>query len=389
LHRKIETRMEVSTRTHYLNQLFSYERKTEIADSKLEIIPFRFVQTIGALEIESFQEELSEADFFPVSDNLILENKSFTYMVFNPLGRVKSDQAIILLHGLNERTWEKYLTWAEYLVITTGKPVILFPIAFHMNRSPRSWSDPREASSWVIQRKLEVLDLCNSTFANVALSCRISKNPLRFYASGRESVYNLWQLVHDIKSGVHPLFKEDTSINLLAYSIGAFLSQVLLLANPGNLFTDSRLFMFCGGSIFSEMDGRARDIMDKEAFERMEYYFTHSFIERTSIPETFKNDFLEHAFKAMIRPDILKLFRENFFEKASDRIRAVSLKQDTVIPTTGISLALGRAACKILKEIDFPFSYSHQVPFPMRGKVNPVEVNQAFASVFNQAASFL
>ena len=100
MHRKIETRMEVSTRTHYLNQLFSYERKTEIADSKLEIIPFRFVQTIGALEIESFQEELSEADFFPVSDNLILENKSFTYMVFNPLGRVKSDQAIILLHDV-------------------------------------------------------------------------------------------------------------------------------------------------------------------------------------------------------------------------------------------------------------------------------------------------
>ena len=101
------------------------------------------------------------------------------------------------------------------------------------------------------------------------------------------------------------MFKEDTSINLLAYSIGAFLSQVLLLANPGNLFTDSRLFMFCGGSIFSEMDGRARDIMDKEAFERMEYYFTHSFIERTSIPETFKNDFLEHVSQIIGEPAYL------------------------------------------------------------------------------------
>lgn len=381
--------MEVSTRTHYLNQLFSYERKMEIADSKLEIIPFRFTQTIGAGEIESFQRELSEADFCPVPDNYIAENKSFTYTVFNPQGRTKSSQAIILLHGLNERTWEKYLTWAEYLVSVTGKPVILFPIAFHMNRTPRSWSDPRAASSWVVQRKQEVTDLCNSTFANVALSCRISKNPLRFYASGRESAYNLWQLVQDIKSGTHPLFKEDTEINLFAYSIGAFLSQVLLLANPGNLFSDSRLFMFCGGSIFSEMDGRARDIMDKEAFDRMEHYFTHSFIERVSVPATFKNDFLEHAFKAMIRPDVLKDFREGFFEKASDRIRAVSLKKDTVIPTTGISSALGGSACKILKEVDFPFPYSHQVPFPIRGKVNPVEVNQAFASVFNQAASFL
>ena len=381
--------MEVITRTRYLNQLFSYEHKTEIADSKLEIIPFRFTQTIGSGEIESFQKELPSTDFCSLSDNHIEENKSFTYTVFNPQGRQKSDQAIILLHGLNERTWEKYLPWAEYLVMTTGKPVILFPIAFHMNRSPQLWSDPRTASSWVAHRKQEVADLCNSTFVNVALSCRISKNPLRFYASGRESVYNLWQLVQDIKSGTHPLFKEDTGINLFAYSIGAFLSQVLLLANPGGLFTDSRLFMFCGGSIFSEMDGRARDIMDKEAYDRMEHYFTHSFIERTSVPASFKNDFLEQAFKAMIRPDVLQEFREKFFENASERIRAISLKQDTVIPTKGIFSALGGASDKILKEMDFPYPYSHQVPFPMRGKMDPLPVNQAFTSVFNQAASFL
>jgi len=381
--------MEVSTRTKYLNQLFSYERKTEIADSKLEIIPFRFTQTIGAGEIESFQKELSETNFCQMADNHIVENKHFTYMVFNPLKREKSGEAIILLHGLNERTWEKYLTWAEYLAMTTGKPVILFPIAFRMNRSPQLWSDPRAASPWVSRRKEEVADLCNSTFANVALSCRISENPLRFYASGRESVYNLWQLVQDIKTGVHPLFKEGTSINLFAYSIGAFLSQILLLANPDGLFTDSRLFMFCGGSIFSQMDGRARDIMDREAFDRMEHYFTHSFIERTSVPATFKNDFLEQAFKAMIRPDVMKEFREKFFQSASDRIRAISLKKDTVIPTTGIFSALGKASDKILKEMDFLYPYSHQVPFPIRGKVDSAAVNQAFTSVFSQAASFL
>lgn len=92
--------------------------------------------------------------------------------------------------------------------------------------------------------------------------------PVTLLRLGRESVYNMWQLVHEIKNGEHPLFKEDTSINLFAYSIGALLSQVLLLANPDKMFTDTRLFMFCGGSIFSEMDGNARDIMDKEAFAR-------------------------------------------------------------------------------------------------------------------------
>ena len=70
--------------------------------------------------------------------------------------------------------------------------------------------------------------------------------PVTLLRLGRESVYNMWQLVHEIKNGEHPLFKEDTSINLFAYSIGALLSQVLLLANPDKMFTDTRLFMFCG-----------------------------------------------------------------------------------------------------------------------------------------------
>jgi len=44
-------------------------------------------------------------------------------------------------------------------------------------------------------------------------------------------------------------------------SIGAFLSQVVLMANQKNLFSDSRLFMFCGGSIFRSMFGVSRSIM--------------------------------------------------------------------------------------------------------------------------------
>lgn len=151
--------------------------------------------------------------------------------------------------------------------------------------------------------------------------------PVTLYASGRESVYNMWQLVHEIKNGEHPLFKEDTSINLFAYSIGALLSQVLLLANPDKMFTDTRLFMFCGGSIFSEMDGNARDIMDKEAFAKVRHYFRHDFLENRTLPTSFKNDFLEQAFKAMVREDVLRDYRESFFQRACDRIRAISLKK--------------------------------------------------------------
>lgn len=381
--------MDISIRTQQLNRLFSYDKKANLEGSCLEIQPFHFTQTAGASEINEFQRALAATEFCTVTDNHIQENKAFPYIVFTPSGKEKRDEAIILLHGLNERTWEKYLTWAEHLAENTGKPVILFPIAFHMNRTPSRWCNPREMLSWANVRKSEVEDSSNSTFANVALSSRLSQNPLRFYASGRESVYNLWQLVREIKNGRHPLFKEGTSVNLFAYSIGALLAQVLLLANPEKMFSDTRLFMFCGGSIFSEMDGNARDIMDKAAFDSLQHYYRYDFLENRSLPTSFKNDFMEQAFKAMIRPDVLQEYRESFFQRACNRIRAISLKKDTVMPTSGIIKALGKASDKILEELDFPFLYSHQQPFPLRSKTEPEQLSLSFLDIFNRAAAFL
>ena len=381
--------MNISSRTQELNHLFSYEKKAKLEESHLTILPFRFIQTHGASEIDGFQHTLAPTGFCSVTDDHIQENKSFFYTIFAPSGKQKHDQAIILLHGLNERTWEKYLVWAEYLAENTGKPIILFPIAFHMNRTPGLWSNPRALQPWVSRRKKEVTNVDNTTFANLALSSRLSRTPLRFYASGRESIYNIWQLASEMKNGQHPLFKEGTSINLFAYSIGALLSQVLLLANPDHLFTETRLFMFCGGSIFTEMNGNARDIMDKEAFLRVNRYFLYDFLEN-SIPLTsFPNDFLEQAFKAMLREDVLQPYRETFFERASHRIRAISLKKDIVMPTRGIIKALGQTSGKILKELDFPYPYSHQLPFPLRSKIDPGLVSQAFLSIFGPAAAFL
>lgn len=381
--------MDIVTRTKELNRLFSYEKKAEIKENHLEIIPYRFIQREGDDEIVTFQRELATTSFCMETDDCIGENRSFSYIVFSPQRNARCDNAIILLHGLNERSWEKYLTWAEYLALSTGKPVVLFPIAFHMNRTPAGWLNPRETMPWATKRAQEVSNLCNSTFVNVALSSRISRHPLRFYVSGRESAHNLCQLIREIKQGTHPLFKENTGIDIFAYSIGALLAQVLLLANPDKMFTDSRLFMFCGGSIFNKMNGNARDILDKDAHDRLMHYYSRDFIENRSatVPASFRNDSLEQAFKAMIRPDCMADFRETFFSRARHRIRAISLKKDVVIPTTGIIGALGRISGKILEELDFPFSYTHQIPFPP--KMNPTLLRQAFLSVFDRAASFL
>ena len=50
--------MDISLRTKQLNSLFSYDKKTELEESHLEIIPFRFTQTRGASEIADKVEGL-------------------------------------------------------------------------------------------------------------------------------------------------------------------------------------------------------------------------------------------------------------------------------------------------------------------------------------------
>ena len=156
-------------------------------------------------------------------------------------------------HGLNERSWNKYLTWAEYIASQLKRPVILFPIAYHINRSPLGWFNLRGLRQMTEDRKTSNGNDKTTTVANVILSQRISDRPYRFYSSGRQSYADVTDLVRNIKQGHHPLFTENAHIDIFAYSIGAFLSQVILLTNPDNIFSDSKLFMFCGGSIFSSM----------------------------------------------------------------------------------------------------------------------------------------
>ena len=91
----------------------------------------------------------------------------------------------------------------------------------------------------------------------------------------------------------------------------------------------------------------------------------------------------------MIRPDVLQEYRESFFQKACNRIKAISLKKDVVMPTNGVIKALGKASDKILEELDFPFSYSHQIPFPFRAKIDQTLVNREFNNIFSKAAAFL
>ena len=124
--------MDLALRTQKLKSSFSYDSKAEIIEDNAEIIPFLFSQKLGENEVLRFQDTTPIDDICSTTDRFIRENTDFKYTVFAPKSNEKFSNAILLLHGLNERSWEKYLPWAEYLCKETGKPVILFPIAFHM-----------------------------------------------------------------------------------------------------------------------------------------------------------------------------------------------------------------------------------------------------------------
>jgi len=380
-------------RIKQLNAWFSYDCPVNIPDSPVMTIPFLFTQETGREEVGIIREHIHSAPFYPGSDSTIEENQSFRYVIFAPAGISRFNRAVIMLHGLNERSWSKYLAWAEDLVLNCGIPVILFPIAFHMNRTPENWYTPRWLQPWLNRRKQEIKNLVNASFANVALSSRLTASPLRFFSSGMESAFNLNQLVREIKEGKHPLFREDAGVDFFAYSIGALLTQVNMMADVDGYLKDSRLFAFCGGSVFERMNGNARDIIDQEAYNTIRSYYLNDFLNKEfyeNTRETNSGLLFETAFKNMIPSNDASGIRQVFFAGAKDRIKMVSLKQDVVMPTIGLQEAVGvKLSDHMLEELDFSYPYSHQVPFPENGKVSESEIRESFRAIFDRAASFL
>lgn len=370
--------MNYNERYAQLNNCFKMNKSCSIDNSKMEISFFNF-------NSETTVE--SENKLLQFSDTNITENYLFQYPVFAPKGKNKFDKAILLLHGLNERSWNKYLTWAEYICEQTGMPVILFPIAYHMNRGETDWTNPRKMIATLNSRKEIYSHDRSISYANIALSDRLSEHPSRFYLSGRQTLFDVTQLFEEIKSGKHPMFKEGTEINIFAYSIGAFLSQVALLSNYKSLFSSSRLFMFCGGSIFSSMFGVSRSILDTASFKKLRQYYIYIFgNEENSL---WKRDNIFTAFRRMISPDKFKEEREIDFKNIAHRISGIALTKDIVIPYHGVKEAMGVESAQASIDLkDFSFNYTHENPFPHTEK-DTAALNNAFKEVFSAASAFL
>ena len=339
---------------------------------------------------QNFHESLK------VADCNIVENKKFKYSIFKKDEQNKAKNVILLFHGLNEKYWDKYLPWAKRLVELTGKTVILFPIAFHMNRAPVEWSKPKQMQIVSDERKKHFPSVVNSSFANSAISARIQMTPQRFFWSGLQTYYDVIQLVKEIRDDKNKLIDKDAGIDFFAYSIGSFLAEILLMANHENLFLDSKLFIFCGGPTIDRMYPVSKHILDSDANIAMYSFFIehleNEFIKDNRLSHYFNDDHQAGKyFKAMLSYQKMKEFRQNRLMQLKDQIAAIALKKDEVIPPIEVLNILKGDYREIpieVKVLDFPFDYTHVNPFPNKADISD-SINKSFNEVFELASAHL
>ena len=399
---------------HTLRKAVNYEDDITIVDTKTEVHNFSFDSLSYTILSGSSVYHCKEhdADFqgfesikpgiesidknMDIPDIDIRENRTFRYHVFKPANVDKFKDVVLFFHGFNEKYWDKYLPWAKKIADDTGKLVVLFPIAFHMNRAPLLWSDPRKMFELSSQRKRAFPDIIDSTLSNVAISERLHACPQRLLWSGLQTYFDVIQFVEDCKAGNHPLIEKDFTVDFFSFSIGSLLAEILKLANHMNYFEKSKLIMFCGGAVFNRLSPVSKFIIDSEANLAMYSYL----VEHLAI-HMHKNPRMEHLlgelhpegkiFRSMLNYSVLREYREEHFRKIADKVLAITLEKDTVFPSYEVINALQGIKRDIPIEvhtIDFPYEYRHEDPFPLTGSISE-KVDNSFNTVFAKVVEFL
>ncbi len=329
-------------------------------------------------------------------DASIAENRDFSYRLMKPQDGKPARQLTFLFHGFNEKNWDKYLSWGEAICRGTGNAVVFFPIAFHMQRAPALWSDPREMFRLSENRKKRYPNVINSSLSNVAISMRLHSMPQRYVWSGLQTYYDVLQLLESYKDGFTDLVHPNFGFNIFAYSIGGFLAEILKLTNPKDYFSEAKVFLFCGGSVFNRFLPVSKFILDSEANLALYSYLVEHF-------ESFlkKEDRLRHYIRedhpegkvlhSMLNYQNLREYREDLFREYADDFHALTLRKDQVIPSYEVMNTLKGAYGDVgidVEVLDFDHDYSHENPFPLK-RVDPEQVNASFNRVFDKACSFL
>ena len=334
-------------------------------------------------------------EMLDIHDSDVKDNISFRYHVFSPVGTENAKKIVLMFHGFNEKYWYKYFPWAKQIVDTTGKTVVLFPIAFHMNRAPQEWSDARLMYEVSNRRKELFPDIIHSTLSNTAISTRLHTKPQRFVWSGLQTYYDVIQFMDEYKSGLHPFIAPDAEVDMFAYSIGAFLAEILIMTNHKNYFDPSKLVMFCGGPVFNRLSPVSKFILDSQANVALYSYMVEHLDSYLRKDEKLRHYLCERpegiSFRSMLNYGVMSNLREERLNTIKHKLLAVTLKQDTVVPPYEVANTLQGKYRDIPVKVeihDLPYPYQHEDPFPALDKMSD-EIDEGFRRVFEPICCFL
>ncbi len=380
--------------------------KIEINDYDFESKAYKILPGAAEYYCETHDREFSDGSHFytdvgtikdnvQVKDIAVEENRFFKYRVLSPGGIEKNRRVIFLFHGFNEKDWKKYMPWAELMCLGTGASVVLFPIAFHMQRAPKYWSSKREMFKLSTRRKERFPNIVNSTLSNVAISMRLHSMPQRFIWSGLQTFYDVTAFISDCKHGNHPHIEADFTFNIFAYSIGGFLAQILKLTNPEHYFTDTRVCLFCSGAAFNRLSPVSKFILDSEANVALYSFLVEHFdkmLEKDRMLNHYINEGHQEGrvFYSMLDYQKERAFREKLLKENEDHIYAITLGKDSVIPSYEVINTQKGAYRDInirVDEIDFDREYKHENPFP-EDTDREGQVREEMESVFKKVCDF-
>ncbi|NJL14860.1 MAG: hypothetical protein HC913_18910 [Microscillaceae bacterium] len=183
----------------------------------------------------------------------------------------------------------------------------------------------------------------------------------------------------------------------MGYSAGAFLAQVLLMANRQELFSQSKALLFCGGPLLSRMRLTSRYIMDSEAHRAIQEYYLENFDKKleedTQLQQLFEQAQRGGAFFRSLLSEHYpegKQLRQNRLAELRTQLLALTLAQDEVMTPEEVRASLCDAGGQMLvpmEVFDFDFPYSHVNPFPATPR-HEEAVSLAFSRVMSRMADF-
>lgn len=382
-----------------INTLASKEFDFESLSSSILPGASRYFCSGHQIEIQQqfsfFNKAATLSENVHIGDADVRENRFFKYQVMYPEGMEAAHEVVLLLHGLNEKDWKKYQPWAEAICRGTGRAVVLFPIAFHMQRAPKNWSSKREMHQLSLQRKERHPYVVNSTLSNVAISMRLHAMPQRFIWSGLQTYYDVIQFIEECRGGNHPFISSDFTFDVFAFSIGGFLAQILKLSNYKNYFAQTKVCLFCSGFTMNRISPVSRFILDSEANVALYSFLVEHFdkiLEKDNLLNHYINeDHIEgKVFYSMMEFQKMRAFREELFKKYEKQFYAITLKKDHVIPSFEVLNTLQGAFRDInikVEELDFDRDYIHENPFPVDTKTAE-QVQEDMKRVFAKVCDF-